>query len=80
MERPAPVSVLKKRSRRAFCFGSGMLTIRFARWKASEIPNPRGMLAIACFCGRGGEMNGGRRGGGREGVTREGYEGETNHP
>lgn len=40
MEKPAPVVVLNRTSRTARCLAAGRLTIWFARWKASEKPNP----------------------------------------
>lgn len=40
MVKPAPEVELKRRSTRAVRLGSGILTIRLARWKASEIPKP----------------------------------------
>jgi hypothetical protein len=36
IEKPAPVVVLKSKSKTSRCFGACNLTIRFARWKAAR--------------------------------------------
>jgi hypothetical protein len=47
IEKPAPVVVLKSKSKTSRCFGACNLTIRFARWKAALMPKPS--MVWYCF-------------------------------